>query len=300
MGDTETGMINNIRFCGGHGPGETPGPIPNPEAKPWHGDGTMLERAWESSKPPQHNVDEGPRKATAFRGPFSIPGHDTAPSDVRGNASLYTSGSSVLLPVREGIYIRALSADAFRPACARRFLYVLLADASCQACTSRLVRAQLADAFCALHVREFPRAPMAGAFCQVHAGEQLCAPVADAFCPVCTRMHLHVQTATPSCWSCMKGLPDLHLTVRFRQACMRRFLCVHVAVPFRSLHIGATPVHTTAGSYFAGGDTKRSADTVHALVKWRKIAVLQKRIRSPSEVLYPHQQIGSRWRRHIC
>ena len=67
-GSTPAGY--KLRFCGGHGPGETPGPIPNPEAKPWHGDGTMLERAWESSTPPQHNVDEGPRKATAIRGPL--------------------------------------------------------------------------------------------------------------------------------------------------------------------------------------------------------------------------------------
>lgn len=47
-------------FCGGHGPGETPGPIPNPEAKPWHGDGTMPERTWESSTPPQPHFTEGP------------------------------------------------------------------------------------------------------------------------------------------------------------------------------------------------------------------------------------------------
>ena len=40
-------------FCGGHGPGETPGPFPNPEAKAWHGDGTALERVWESSKSPR-------------------------------------------------------------------------------------------------------------------------------------------------------------------------------------------------------------------------------------------------------
>ena len=42
-------------FCGGHGPGETPGPFPNPEAKAWHGDGTALERVWESSAPP-HSI----------------------------------------------------------------------------------------------------------------------------------------------------------------------------------------------------------------------------------------------------
>ena len=51
-------------FCGGHGPGETPGPFPNPEAKAWHGDGTALERVWESSAPPHSTLDllvESPR-----------------------------------------------------------------------------------------------------------------------------------------------------------------------------------------------------------------------------------------------
>ena len=43
-----------LKICGGHGPGETPGPIPNPEAKAWHGDGTALDRVWESSAPPHY------------------------------------------------------------------------------------------------------------------------------------------------------------------------------------------------------------------------------------------------------
>ena len=43
-------------FCGGHGPGETPGPFPNPEAKAWHGDGTALERVWASSAPPHSTL----------------------------------------------------------------------------------------------------------------------------------------------------------------------------------------------------------------------------------------------------
>jgi hypothetical protein len=45
-----------IKICGGHGPGETPGPIPNPEAKTWHGDGTAPGRVWESSTPPHPNL----------------------------------------------------------------------------------------------------------------------------------------------------------------------------------------------------------------------------------------------------
>ena len=40
------------RFGGGNSARETPGPIPNPEAKPGNADGTALERAWESKKPP--------------------------------------------------------------------------------------------------------------------------------------------------------------------------------------------------------------------------------------------------------
>ena len=34
------------------GGGETPGPIPNPEAKPARADGTALGRVWESRLPP--------------------------------------------------------------------------------------------------------------------------------------------------------------------------------------------------------------------------------------------------------
>ena len=56
-------------FCGGHGPGETPGPFPNPEAKAWHGDGTALERVWESSTPP-HSTVGGSRRASAPGTPF--------------------------------------------------------------------------------------------------------------------------------------------------------------------------------------------------------------------------------------
>lgn len=39
--------------CGGHSIGETPGNIPNPEAKPNNADGTAPDRVWESRKPPQ-------------------------------------------------------------------------------------------------------------------------------------------------------------------------------------------------------------------------------------------------------
>jgi hypothetical protein len=38
--------------------GETPGPIPNPEAKPFCADGTALVRVWESRTPPTFNSIE--------------------------------------------------------------------------------------------------------------------------------------------------------------------------------------------------------------------------------------------------
>ena len=37
---------------GGYGGGETPGPIPNPEVKPFSADGTAWETVWESRTPP--------------------------------------------------------------------------------------------------------------------------------------------------------------------------------------------------------------------------------------------------------
>ena len=54
---------------GGHSVGETPGPIPNPEAKTHCADGTALDRVWESRTPPDslwvappvHDPDKGSR-----------------------------------------------------------------------------------------------------------------------------------------------------------------------------------------------------------------------------------------------
>src|SRR4051794_1804448 len=43
---------------GGHSERETPGPIPNPEVKPFSADGTATERLWESRTPPDiHSVE---------------------------------------------------------------------------------------------------------------------------------------------------------------------------------------------------------------------------------------------------
>ena len=63
------GSVPSSRICGGHSPGETPGPIPNPVAKARRGDGTALERVWESSAPPHPNF------VWTFRsGPSWVPG----------------------------------------------------------------------------------------------------------------------------------------------------------------------------------------------------------------------------------
>src|SRR6476659_11409148 len=45
---------------GGHGERETPGHIPNPEAKPLSADGTALETGWESRTPPDITSRKGP------------------------------------------------------------------------------------------------------------------------------------------------------------------------------------------------------------------------------------------------
>ena len=44
---------------GGYSGGVTPGPIPNPEAKPTCADGTAPGRVWESRSLPANNVCEG-------------------------------------------------------------------------------------------------------------------------------------------------------------------------------------------------------------------------------------------------
>src|ERR1043165_6848414 len=46
-------MDRTPRF-GGHGGGDTPGPIPNPEVKPSSADGTARATGWESRSLPEH------------------------------------------------------------------------------------------------------------------------------------------------------------------------------------------------------------------------------------------------------
>ena len=57
--------------CGGHGGGETPGPISNPEVKPSSADGTARETVWESRSPPQSTWE---RPRTSVRGLSAFPG----------------------------------------------------------------------------------------------------------------------------------------------------------------------------------------------------------------------------------
>src|SRR5215213_8681517 len=56
---------------GGHGERETPGLIPNPEAKPLSADGTALETGWESRTPPDNHSTTGPHQSGG--GPSSYP-----------------------------------------------------------------------------------------------------------------------------------------------------------------------------------------------------------------------------------
>ena len=78
------------KICGGHGQGETPGPIPNPEAKALHGDGTAPERVWESSAPPlSHDTVPPGRAPTGSRG---VP---LFPPRTRGRAGRRSPGHGV-------------------------------------------------------------------------------------------------------------------------------------------------------------------------------------------------------------
>ena len=50
--NTTRGTVVDRKSYGGHSERETPGPIPNPEVKPFSADGTATERLWESRTPP--------------------------------------------------------------------------------------------------------------------------------------------------------------------------------------------------------------------------------------------------------
>src|SRR4051812_2274943 len=58
---------NSIEFRRHNSEGETPGPIPNPEAKPFSADGTALVTGWESRTPPDIVTKGLPGFREAFR-----------------------------------------------------------------------------------------------------------------------------------------------------------------------------------------------------------------------------------------
>ena len=66
---------------GGHSVGETPGPIPNPEAKTHSADGTAPGRVWESRTPPDHTRRVEPPHHTVRGLPaFNTPLETTTPA----------------------------------------------------------------------------------------------------------------------------------------------------------------------------------------------------------------------------
>ncbi len=59
VGGWFAGFDESNSVVGGFGGGGTPGPIPNPVAKPSSADGTALVRVWESRTPPTSNLKKG-------------------------------------------------------------------------------------------------------------------------------------------------------------------------------------------------------------------------------------------------
>src|SRR5438067_13531015 len=80
---------NSIEFRRHNSEGETPGPIPNPEAKPFSADGTALVTGWESRTPPD-----------IFD--FVEQHSSTLSSTCHSTKGLSTSGGLSLFPPRSG------------------------------------------------------------------------------------------------------------------------------------------------------------------------------------------------------
>src|SRR4051812_23364528 len=65
-------LVDTCSQCyGGHGERETPGNIPNPEAKPLSADGTAPGTGGESRTPPDNHSTKGPHRSGG--GPSSLP-----------------------------------------------------------------------------------------------------------------------------------------------------------------------------------------------------------------------------------
>src|SRR5205085_66393 len=70
------GMVTGSQRYGGHGERETPGNIPNPEAKPLSADGTAPGTGWESRTPPDTLIERAPATRP---GPFRMHKPRSAP-----------------------------------------------------------------------------------------------------------------------------------------------------------------------------------------------------------------------------
>ena len=84
--ETEIAGHNSIEFRRHNSEGETPGPIPNPEAKPFSADGTALVTGWESRTPPDIFTKGLPRIRRAFR--ISGEGFRRCPSDLASRTEI--------------------------------------------------------------------------------------------------------------------------------------------------------------------------------------------------------------------
>ena len=80
---------------GGHSVGETPGPIPNPEAKTHSADGTAPGRVWESRSPPEHHYTVESPNHTVGALPHLTPKHHRGtPGPPAPNRAPLTAGTS--------------------------------------------------------------------------------------------------------------------------------------------------------------------------------------------------------------
>ena len=85
---TTKNQNQQYRLVGGNSSRETPGPIPNPEAKPAYADGTATGRLWESKKPPTPNntTTEIPQAREQPTTTSTVPGLLAYPAQQQGTA----------------------------------------------------------------------------------------------------------------------------------------------------------------------------------------------------------------------
>ena len=93
---------------GGHSGRETPGPIPNPEAKPASADGTALARVWESRSPP--NTTSHARTPESPTGPGVLAISTSDLFAVCAGNSVVAPQKSCELPIRYKSHRRRLFA----------------------------------------------------------------------------------------------------------------------------------------------------------------------------------------------